>query len=201
MLVHIALVFSNGLCLCASVLACFSRVSNLSDSLTDTNPSHFCTTASLDTRAPPPSDSHCTPLSLSVCSHPALSALFASPRQKLQNRHRLSVMSKMYRWWSTVIGSNAQRNYQLKQLGERVKRRQVQCGLVAVCRDSRKPLLDFWSARVQNSRVRNSVVGDGFGVRGFRRECTTEGVHRKVVASEEPPKLPRPVLGEKSTRC
>lgn len=35
-------------------------------------------------------------------------------------------MSKMYRWWSTVIGSNAQRNFQLKQLEERVKRRQVQ---------------------------------------------------------------------------
>lgn len=62
----------------------------------------------------------------------------ASSRQKLQNRHRLSVMSKMYRWWSTVIGSNAQRNYQLKQLEERVKRRQVQCCLLNLtCRPCR----------------------------------------------------------------
>ena len=36
----------------------------------------------------------------------------------------------MYRRWSTVIGSNAQRNYQLKQLEERVKRRQVRCRLL-----------------------------------------------------------------------
>ena len=56
---------------------------------------------------------------------PCVLPLLVSFCRQLQNRHRLAVMSKMYRWWSTVIGSNAQRNYQLKQLEERVKRRQV----------------------------------------------------------------------------
>ncbi|CAM9356271.1 unnamed protein product [Scytosiphon promiscuus] len=45
--------------------------------------------------------------------------------ESLQNRHRLSVMSKMFRWWSTVVGTNEQRNYQLKMLEEKVKRRQL----------------------------------------------------------------------------
>ena len=63
--------------------------------------------------------------------------------QQLQNRHRLSVMSKMYRWWSTVIGSNAQRNFQLKQLEERVKRRQVQLSLGSV-QDSCVERADLW---------------------------------------------------------
>ncbi|CAM9191270.1 unnamed protein product [Hapterophycus canaliculatus] len=45
--------------------------------------------------------------------------------ESLQNRHRLSVISKMFRWWSTVVGTNEQRNYQLKMLEEKVKRRQL----------------------------------------------------------------------------
>ena len=55
-------------------------------------------------------------------AHPTLLLIIV----QLKNRHRLSVLSKMFRWWSTVIGANEQRNYQLKMLEERVKRRQVQ---------------------------------------------------------------------------
>ncbi|CAN0229507.1 unnamed protein product [Pylaiella littoralis] len=45
--------------------------------------------------------------------------------ESLQNRHRLAVISKTFRWWSTVIGSNEHRNHQLKQLEERIRRRQL----------------------------------------------------------------------------
>lgn len=59
-----------------------------------------------------------------TCASHSPSSLLYSFVQ-LKNRHRLSVLSKMFRWWSTVIGANEQRNYQLKLLEERVKRRQV----------------------------------------------------------------------------
>ncbi|CAM9356602.1 unnamed protein product [Ectocarpus fasciculatus] len=45
--------------------------------------------------------------------------------ERLRNRRHLWLLSKMFRMWSTVIGSNEQRNYQLKMFEERVKRRQL----------------------------------------------------------------------------
>ncbi|CAM9767630.1 unnamed protein product [Ectocarpus sp. 12 AP-2014] len=44
---------------------------------------------------------------------------------RLRNRRHLWLISKMFRMWSTVIGTNEQRNYQLKIFQERVKRRQL----------------------------------------------------------------------------